>query len=275
MSAVNPPATDIRPVPRRGMKAVFTDAAIMAKRSLITIPRIPEALIFATIQPVLFVLLFRYVFGGSIVVPGYENYVDFLMPGIFVQTITFGSVATGIGLADDLQKGLIDRFRSLPMARSAVLSGRTLADLVRNTFVVVIMALVGLLVGFRPQGEPLGWVAAAGILLLISFSFSWVGAWIGLKVRTVEVAQSAGFIWLFPLTFASSAFVDPRFMTPWLRRFAENQPISLAIDAVRGLLTDSPQPIGNDGWLALAWFGGITILFMFLATRLFRRTWTR
>jgi ABC-type polysaccharide/polyol phosphate export permease len=160
----------------------LADGLVLAKRNLVQIPRIPELLVFATIQPVMFVLLFRYVFGGAIDVGG-TSYVNFLMAGIFVQTVAFGSVATGVGLAEDLQKGLVDRFRSLPMARSAVLTGRTIADLVRNMFVVVVMLAVGLLVGFRPEAGVVGWVAAIGLLLLLSFAFSWIGATIGLMVR--------------------------------------------------------------------------------------------
>src|ERR671915_139523 len=194
--------------PRRHSKLYWAlaDGWVLAKRNLVQIPRIPELLVFATIQPVMFVLLFRYVFGGAIDVGG-TSYVNFLMAGIFVQTVAFGSMTTGIGLAEDLQKGLVDRFRSLPMARSAVLTGRTIADLVRNLFVVFVMLIVGILVGFRPEAEVTGWVAAIGLLLLLSFAFSWIGATIGLMVRSVEAVQSAGFIWLFPLTFASSAFV--------------------------------------------------------------------
>jgi len=240
----------------------ISDALVLAKRHLIQIPRIPEELVFATIQPIMFVLLFRYVFGGAIAVPGL-SYVNFLMPGIFAQTVIFGATSTGIGLATDLQRGLVDRFRSLPMAKSAVLTGRTISDLVRNTFVVFVMWMVGLLVGFRPDGNVLSWVAAVGLLLLTSFAFSWISATIGLAVRSVEAAQSAGFIWLFPLTFASSAFVPTRSMPDWLRAFAEHQPVSLIVNAVRGLLLN--QPDASTIWQALAWCIGILIVFIPLA----------
>ncbi len=188
----------------------LADALVMAKRRIVQIPRIPDEIVFATIQPVMFVLLFRYVFGGAIHVGGGVSYVNFLMAGIFIQTIIFGATTTGVGLAQDLEKGLIDRFRSLPMAKSAVLTGRTLADLTRNFVVVLVMLAVGLLVDFRPQGSPLGWLGAFGVILLVSFAFSWVSATMGLLVHSVEAAQSAGFVWLFPLTFASSAFGSPR-----------------------------------------------------------------
>ena len=240
----------------------LADALILAKRHLIQIPRIPEELIFATVQPVMFVLLFRYVFGGAIAVQG-TSYVNYLMAGIFVQTVVFGSTSTGIGLANDLQKGLVDRFRSLPMAKSAVLTGRTISDIVRNTFVVIIMWVVGVLVGFRPEGSVLYWVAAIGILLLASFAFSWISATISMAVSTVEAAQQAGFIWLFPLTFASSAFVPTSSMPGWLRAFAEHQPVSLMVNAVRGLLLN--QPDASTILQALAWCVGILVVFVPLA----------
>lgn len=246
----------------------ITDAGVLAKRHLVQIPRIPELLVFATIQPVMLVILFRYVFGGSIDV-GDVSYVNYLMAGIFVQSVAFGSVATGIGLADDMQRGLIDRFRSLPMSRSAVLAGRTIADLVRNMFVVVVMLVVGMLVGFRPDASLFEWFGAIGLLLLLSFAFSWVGATVGLLVRSVEAAQSSGFIWLFPLTFASSAFVEPAKMTGWLRPFAENQPFSVIVDAVRGFFLS--RPVGSSGWIAFAWVVGLVVVFAPLAVRLYEK----
>jgi len=210
----------------------------------------------------MFVLLFRYVFGSAIVVSG-TSYVNYLMAGIFAQTVIFGSTTTGVGLATDLQRGLVDRFRSLPMAKSAVLTGRTLSDLVRNTFIIIVMWSVGLLVGFRPEGGVPSWFAAAGLLLLTSFAFSWISATIGMLVSSVEAAQSAGFIWLFPLTFASSAFVPTKGMPDWLRTFAEHQPVSLIVNAVRGLLLN--QPDATTIWQALAWCLGILVVFIPLA----------
>src|SRR5438309_3097737 len=161
--------SSLKPLTRPSLYWTFADALVLAKRHLIQIPRIPEELVFATIQPVMFVLLFRYVFGGAIAVSG-TSYVNYLMAGIFTQTVIFGSTTTGIGLATDLQRGLVDRFRSLPMAKSAVLTGRTISDMVRNTFIVIVMWTVGLLVGFRPQGSALFWLVAAGILILTSFA---------------------------------------------------------------------------------------------------------
>jgi ABC-2 type transport system permease protein/oleandomycin transport system permease protein len=259
--------------PRRGkLYWAVADGLVLAKRNLVQIPRIPELLVFATIQPVMFVLLFRYVFGSAIDVGGI-SYVNFLMAGIFVQTVAFGALTTGVGLAEDLSRGLVDRFRSLPMSRSAVLTGRTVADLVRNAFVVVVMLVVGLLVGFRPEAGVAGWAAALGLLLLLSFAFSWIGATIGLLVRSVEAVQSAGFIWLFPLTFASSAFVPTDGMPGPLRAFADNQPITQVVDAVRGFLLD--QPVGSAGWQALAWCVGILLVFVPLSVSLYRRVAAR
>src|SRR5579864_3324456 len=252
----------LTPQARPRLYWTLADALVLAKRNLLQIPRIPEELIFATIQPIMFVLLFRYVFGGAIQTPGFD-YATFLMPGIFTQTVIFGATTTGIGLANDLQKGLVDRFRSLPMAKSAVLTGRTLSDMVRNTFVVIVMWSVGLLVGFRPQGPVIYWFAGAAILILTSFAFSWISATIGLLVRTVEAAQSAGFIWLFPLTFASSAFVPPQSMPDWLRAFAEHQPVSLIVNAVRGLLLNTPD--ASTIWQAVAWCVGILVVFIPIA----------
>lgn len=244
------------------------DSGIIVWRQLVQLPRIPEVLVFALIQPVMFVLLFRYVFGGAIATPG-ESYVNYLMPGIFAQTVAFGAVASGIGLAEDLRRGIIDRFRSLPMARSAVLVGRTVSDLVRNFAVVAVMYIVGLLVGFRPEGSIAAQVLAFLLLLLTSFAFSWIGVVIALSMKTVEAVQSAGFIWLFPLTFASSAFVPTDTMPTWLQAFAENQPFTIVVNAVRALFLD--QPVGNYVWLTLAWMIGITAVMIPLATRQYRR----
>jgi ABC-2 type transport system permease protein len=255
------------------MYRMMNDTLVIAERGLRQTTRIPELLAFATIQPVIFVLLFRYVFGGAIHVGGGVSYVNFLMAGVFVLTVAFGSTApTGVGLADDLQKGLTDRFRALPMSRMAVLLGRTVADLVRNVFTVIVMLVVGLAVGFSPEGSPLGWLGALGLLLIFSFSFSWMGAVIGLAVRNPEAVQAACVVWLFPLTFASSAFVPIATMPGWMQVFAENQPITKVVDAVRawGL----GRPVGSSAWIALAWCVGVLAVSMPLAVRLYRRSAT-
>jgi ABC transporter DrrB family efflux protein len=262
----------LKPLARPRIYWTISDALVLAKRHLTQIPRIPEELVFATIQPIMFVLLFRYVFGGAIAVQG-TTYVNYLMAGIFAQTVIFGATTTGVGLASDLQKGLVDRFRSLPMAKSAVLTGRTLSDMVRNTFVVIVMWSVGLLVGFRPEGSVISWFAAAAILLLTSFAFSWISATIGLLVSSVEAAQSAGFIWLFPLTFASSAFVPTKSMPSWLRAFAEHQPVSLIVNSVRGLLLNTPD--ASTILQALAWCVGILIVFIPVAVWAYGRRTAR
>ncbi len=268
LTAVRPVVTSVQ-APRRGRLAwAVTDALVLAQRHLRHIPRNPELLVFATIQPVMFVVLFRYVFGGAINVTG-TTYVNFLMPGIFVQTVTFGAMMTGIGLAQDVHQGLIDRFRSLPMARSAVLTGRILADMVLNAFVVAVMLAVGLLVGFRPQAGVGGWIGGLVLLLAVSFTFSWIAATIGLSVRTVEAVQSAGFIWLFPVTFVSSAFVPTATMPSWLRVVAEHQPFTITVNAARGFFLRGSA--GADGWQALAWCLALLAVFIPLAIAAYRR----
>ena len=265
---VEPPAAP--PVALRGRHAVG-DALAVAWRNLLAYVRLPELAVFSTIQPVMFVLLFRYVFGNSINLSDPNiAYVDYLMPGIIVQTAVFGAAATGIGLAEDLQKGLIERFRSLPMARSAVLAGRTLADAVRNVFVMVLITAVGVAVGFRIHGGVPAYLAALGLVLVFAFALSWVVATIGLSASNGEAAQAAIFPLLFPLTFASSAFVDPSFMPGWLQAFAEHQPVTITVDAARDLVLG--QPVGWGVVTSLAWSAGIMAVFGPLAVRRYRRT---
>jgi ABC-2 type transport system permease protein/oleandomycin transport system permease protein len=251
----------------------ISDAAVLTGRALRHIPRNPELLVFSTIQPVMFVVLFRYVLGGAIKLPPGVSYVNFLMAGVFVNTVAFGSFTTGVGLAEDLQKGLIDRFRSLPMSRAAVLIGRTLSDLVRNFFTGAVMFGVGILVGFNPQGSALDILAGVAMLLLLGFVFSWIGATIGLAVRSVEAVQSAGLIWLFPLIFASSAFVPTATMPSGLRAFANNQPITHVVDAVRAWFLG--QPVGSHAWIALVWCLGILVVFVTLSVSVYRRAAAR
>ena len=249
---------------------MLRDSWVEAERHLRIIPRNIELLIFAAIQPIMFLVLFVYVFGGSIVIPGFEDYDQFLMPGIFAQTLVFGSAFTGIGLADDLQKGLVDRLRSLPMSRSAVIVGRTVSDLVRNLFTFAVMIAVALAIGFRFTGGAWNAVAATVLLVLFSYALSWVQAIIGLSVTSVEAANSAGFIWMFPLTFVSSAFVDPSTMPGWLRTVADANPFTLVTDAARALYNGNP--VGNDAWWSLAWSVGLIAVFSALATRKFSRS---
>lgn len=262
--------TTVAPAVRRGRLALAVeDALAVAGRNLLAMSRVPQVIVFSTIQPVLFVLMFRYVFGGAIRVPGL-NYVDYLMPGIFVQTIAFGGMNTVLGLSDDLGKGLIERFRSLPMARSAVLSGRTLADLVRNLGVVALMVTVGFLVGFRVHTNALAFLAAMGILLVFSFALSWVFALLALSAPNAEAAQAASFPPLAVLVFVSSAFVPVQSMPGWLQAFAERQPVSITVDAVRALLVIG-GPTATPVLQALAWSAVIVAVFAPLAVRRYRR----
>jgi len=254
---------------RHRVRLALGDSAALTWRNLVNYRRVPQLLVFSTIQPVIFVLLFRFVFGGAISVPGYD-YVDYLMPGIFVQTVTFGSMATGVGLAEDLHKGLIERFKSLPIARSAVLAGRTTADLVRNVFVVALMCVVGFLVGFRVHTNVFAFLAGYVILLLFGFALSWVFATIGLSAPNAESAQAASFPILAPLVFASSAFVAVSSMPGWLQTFAEHQPVSATVDAARALMIGGPTT--NAVVKALAWCVGIIAVFAPIAVRRYRRT---
>ncbi|HEX9123180.1 MAG TPA: ABC transporter permease [Actinomycetota bacterium] len=244
------------------------DTFAIVQRNLIAYRRVPQLLVFSTIQPIIFVLMFRYVFGGSIQV-GNVPYVDFLMPGIFVQTVVFGAIATAIGLATDLKSGLMERFHALPMARSAVLTGRTLADTTRNVFVVILMMVVGFLVGWRIHTNVLGVLAGGALVVLFGYAMSWIFATVGLAVKDPETAQAAAFPVLAPLVFASSAFVSPQNMPSWLRVFAEHQPVSLTASAVRALTLGGPT--ATYVWQCIAWCIGILVVFAPIAVRLYRR----
>jgi ABC transporter DrrB family efflux protein len=244
------------------------DTLAVTGRGLLMYRRVPQLLVFSTIQPVVFVLMFRYVFGGAIQVPGVP-YVDYLMPGIFAQVVVFGSLATAVGLATDLQSGLMERFRSLPMARSAVLTGRTLADLFRNVFVVILMAGVGFLVGFTVHTNAAKFVAAMLLVLLFGYSMSWIFATVGLLIGNPEAAQAASFPVMAPLVFASSAFVPVATMPGWLQPFAEHQPVSVTASAARALTLGTPA--GSYILQSLAWVAGILLVFVPLAVRRYRR----
>jgi ABC transporter DrrB family efflux protein len=254
--------------PPRFSIPLISDALAIAWRGLVTYRRVPQLLVFSTIQPVVFVLMFRYVFGGAIKVPG-VNYVDYLMPGIFVQTTVFGAIGTAVGLASDVKSGLLERFLSLPMARSAVLNGRTLADLGRNVFVVALMTGVGFLVGFRVQTTTLKFVAALLLVLAFGYTLSWVFATVGLLLRDPESAQAAVFPIMAPLVFASSAFVPVASMPSWLQGFALHQPVSVTASAVRALTLGTPA----TSYLvqALAWMAGILLVSVPLAVWRYRR----
>jgi ABC transporter DrrB family efflux protein len=253
------------------------DGLEMVKRNLIHIKRTPELLLDVTLSPIMFVLLFSFVFGGAINV-GSEggadaSYVNFLMAGIFVQTVAFAGIYTGVLLANDLQKGMIDRFRSLPMAQSSVLTGRTLTDLLRAALAVAIMWVVGMLVGFRPGGGIVGNLAAVGIMLLFGFALSWVGVAAGALVRTPEALQGIIFAAVFPLTFVSSAFVPTATMPDWMRYFAERQPMTLVVNAVRDLTLGTE--LYGAGLPSVMWSVGILLVSFPLGLWLYNRRTTQ
>jgi ABC-2 type transport system permease protein/oleandomycin transport system permease protein len=251
------------------LPAAVSDGLALTRRNLLHYVRVPSLVIFSTVTPVMLVVLFAFVFGGAIPIPGLR-YLDYLMPGVFVQAVAFGAIQTGIGLADDHQRGIIDRFRSLPMARSAVLAGRTLSDCLRNLLVVVLMTTVGLLIGFRFDAGLGAIVGGLGLIVLLAFAFSFVSAAVGLSVGNVEAAQSAGFVWVFPLTFASSAFVPIFTMPGWLQAFAKVNPVTITVDAVRQLFFG--QPAGTRVWQTLGWMAAILVVFVPLSVSRYRRS---
>ncbi|CAM5726126.1 Transport permease protein OS=Streptomyces antimycoticus OX=68175 GN=SANT12839_059520 PE=3 SV=1 [Streptomyces antimycoticus] len=269
------------PRPRGGPLRSVRDSLVVAKRNLLRMMRIPEMVVFGLVQPIMFVVLFSYVFGGAIMVPGQASadatvYREFLMAGIFAQTVTFATAGAGAGIADDMHKGLIDRFRSLPMARGAVLTGRTLADLVQTALTLVVLAIVAVIVGWRVHDGVLKALGAFALLLLLGYAFSWIGALIGLSVRTPEAATSGGLIWLSPLTFISNAFVPSSKITAVLGHIADWNPFSATVQAFpaavrqsggRGLgcLADAAPGAGVILWSLL-----IIVLFRTLAVRKYR-----
>ncbi|GHC66996.1 ABC transporter permease [Streptomyces cinnamoneus] len=272
-----------RPVPtaRGGAVQSVRDSLVVAQRNLIRMARIPEVVVFGLVQPIMFVVLFSYVFGGSIAVGGSTDpslYREFLMAGIFAQTVTFATAGAGAGIADDMHKGLIDRFRSLPMARGAVLTGRTLADLVQTALTLVVLAIVAVIVGWRIHEGVLKALAGFALLLLLGYAFSWIGALIGLSVRTPEAATSGGLIWLFPLTFISNAFVPADNMPTVLRTIAEWNPFSATVQAARELFGNLPPgypvpsawPMQHPVWASLIWSVVIVATFRGLAVRKYR-----
>ncbi|MEU1630355.1 ABC transporter permease [Streptomyces sp. NPDC020096] len=263
------------PQPRGAVVQMARDSWVIARRNLRRMTRIPEIVVFGLVQPVMFVLLFSYVMGGAITVPG-GGYREFLMAGIFAQTVAFAVEGASAGIADDMTKGLVDRFRSLPMARSAVLAGRTLADMVQSAFVLMVLALVALLVGWRVHQGVLKALGAFLLLLLLGYAFSWIGALIGLSLRSPEAATSAGLIWLFPLTFLSNAFVPVNTMPGWLQAIAYWNPFSATVQACRRLF-GNPGADGVHAWpmqhpvaASTLWSLLILALFSWLSVRRYR-----
>lgn len=252
------------------MRRLVSDTLVMAERNLIRLPRSPELLVAFTVQPVMFVLLFRYVFGGAIRTPPGVTYANYLIPGIIVQNIAFGGFVTALGLNEDVHKGLIDRFRSLPMARAAVLAGRTFSDIFTNLLSMTILTVTGLIIGFSfSHTSAPEVIAGVGIMVLFGYAFSWVFALVGLLVSSPESANSFGFIAIFPLTFISSAFVPPQFMPSALRAFANVNPFTVVVDAIRHLWIGAPA--GNYVWGAVVWAIGIIVVFAPLAVRRYRK----
>ena len=250
------------------MRRLVTDTLVIAERNLVRLPRAPDLLLAFTVQPIMFVLLFRYVFGGAIQTPGY-SYVDFLIPGIIVQNIAFGGFVTALGLNEDVHKGLIDRFRSLPMARPAVLAGRTTADIVTNTLSMTVLLITGVIIGFSFHTNFWHAIAGVGLLLLFGYAFSWVFAFLGLLVSSPEAANSVGFIAVFPLTFISSAFVPVASMPEPLKSFAMVNPFTIVVDAMRSLWLGAPA--GNNVWGAVVWSLVIIAVFSPLAVARYRK----
>ncbi len=275
-------ATTIQPrrPTRISLQHTIKDTLVITRRNLLRNIRLPQLLIFATVQPVMFLLLFNYVFGGAIggTIPAAAGgkYLNWLVPGLLIQVAAFGAGQTALGLTEDLSKGVIERFRSLPMARSAVLAGRTLSDLVRNGFVISLMMAVGFLIGFRWQTSFLGLLGGMLVAMVFAYALSWVMAAIGLAVKNPEAAQSAVFLPVFPLVFASSVFVPVDTMPSWLAAFAENQPITVTTNALRGLILGGDalpagSTVAGTVFLALAWALGILVVFAPLAVRMYRR----
>ena len=266
--------------------ATVSDWWVLTKRNLVTYLRKPDLLVFSTIQPVMFVLLFVFVFGGAFerILPANVSYVDFLMPGIFVQTAIFAATQTGVGLADDLQKGLIDRFRSLPMARSAVLAGRTAADTVSVAFQTVLMLIVAYAVGYRLHEGGLEALLAFALIIAVGYVVTWIAAFAGLALKTIEAVQAALFTIVFPFVFVSSAFVPVATFEPWLQPIARNNPVTIWVNTVRvltlgdrvtesksALFADIPS-LGNLLWTSTIWLVGILVVASFLGVRKYRQT---
>lgn len=247
------------------------DSLEMIGRSSRHIIRNRDQLLGAFFQPIMFLVLFVYVFGGAIKT-GHEAYINFLMAGIIVQTAAFGSTVTSLGVANDIQKGIMDRFRSLPMFNLAVLNGHVVADLFRNMISSTVMVLVGLIIGFRPKASLVEWLTIVGLLLLFTLAFSWISAIMGIIAKSVEGVQWIGFVLVFPLTFASSAFVPTAGMNRGLKAFAENQPITQVVNAIRDLMNGLPT--GNTVWLSVVWCIGILVVSIPVASYMFRRKTT-
>ena len=261
-------ATDIKPLKRSKLYWVFSDSLVLIGRSLRHILKNPDQLAAVAIQPIMFMLLFRYVFGGAIKTNG-TTYVNFLVPGILIQTAAFGATTTATNIAADLSRGIIDRLKSLPIFDTGVLIGHVVADLVRNTASAIIMIIVAFIVGFRPTASAGQWILSFGMILLFTFALSWLSAILGLFASNVEAVQWMSFLFIFPLTFASSTFVPTDGMPKYLKIFAENQPVTHVIGALRSWLAGTPME--NHAWLALAWLTAIIVISIPVSTMMYRQ----
>jgi ABC transporter DrrB family efflux protein len=267
------------PVSRYSFGRTIVDIAVITRRNLLHNLRLPVLLLFSTIQPVTFMLLYVYVLGGALILalpPAVGSYVNWLVPGLLTQYALFSGGQTAAGLVEDLSKGVIDRFRSLPMARSAVLAGRTISDLFRTALMLTLLLAVGFVIGFRPQSSFINVLGGLAVALAFAYAWSWVMVIVGLIVRTTEAVQAAGYLVLFPLTFASSVFVPTGTMPAWLRWFTEHQPVTVVTNAVRGLMLGEAalpagQTVGGQILLALLWFAAIMVVCIPLAVRVYRR----
>ena len=267
----------VAPAPIGSVRRAFNDGLVVCWRNLKRIPRIPELAIFAIIQSIMFVLLFAFVFGGAIPLPGGESYNAYLMPGIFAQTIVFAAATTAIGMCDDINKGIIDRFRSLPMARSAVLTGRTSSDVVYNAGILIVLMLTGLLVGWTVNTGFVALLEGIALLLLFAFAMAWIGVWLGLSVPTVEVAQQVSFTVIFPITFVSNVFVPIERLPTWLQPIAEWNPTSTLTASLRQIWGNpNPYPAGSSlastepVLVTLGWVVVILAIFAPLGVRRYR-----
>ena len=273
MTAIAGPLnTRARPSAAQMARWAISDSLVMTRRNLLVWLRVPAYIVFTVVQPVIFVLLFRYVFGGAIHAPGTGGYVSYLMPGIIGQTAAFATFATAIALAQEATKGVIDRFRAMPMARSAVLAGRLIADSIRMLIVILVIIGVGYAVGFRFQNGVAGAVGMVLLAEIFGITICSVSAFVGLVIKDEESVQAFGLIWIFPLTFVSSAFVPIATMPGWLQVFANDQPVTLVINAMRAMALGGPAfPLNPSLWESLLWLAGILIVFVPLAVWSYRR----
>ena len=265
-------AVSLEPVQRGKFLEAMVDSLVLAQRGLVRVPRQLDWLVGVTVMPIMFLLMFRYIFGGTLqaAMPPGINAVNYLVVGILVQGIVLGGMNTAVGLATDAKEGLMDRFMSLPMSRLSVVMGRILTDLAISIFTTTTTILVGLMIGFRPSANVGEWLVAIGLLLLTAFTFSWIGAAVGLWLKSIEAVNSVGFSLIMPLTFVSTAFTQTEFLPGWLQGFAKHQPFSVVTDTMRGVLTGYPE-VGNNGWISVAWLVGILIVVMPLTVWLFER----